>query len=46
MSREPECDGVPIAWTTGSWQRRQLASAIFRLFGNARIGSGNVPVVK
>ncbi len=42
----PACDGVPIAWTTGSWQRRQLASAILRLVGVARIGSWNVCVVK
>ena len=36
----------PSPATTGSWQRRQFASAIARLAGSARIGSGNVPVVK
>ena len=46
MSRDPACAGVPIASTTGSWQRRQFTSAIARLAGNARIGSGNVPRVK
>ena len=46
MSRDPAWAGVPIALTTGSWQRRQFASAIARLPGNARIGSGNLPVVK
>ena len=35
-----------MAWTTGPWQRRQLASAIARLTGVARIGSGKPPVVK
>ena len=33
-------------WTTGSWQRRQFASAMARLAGSARMGSGNVPDVK
>ena len=33
----------PSPATTGSWQRRQFTSAIARLAGNARIGSGNVP---
>ena len=46
ISCEPAWAGVPMASTTGSWQRRQFASAIFRLVGVARIGSGNVPVVK
>ena len=46
MSRDPTCAGVPIAWTMGSWQRRQFASAMARLGGSARIGSGNVPRVK
>ena len=43
MSRDPAWAGVPIASTTGSWQRRQFASAIARLAGSARIGSGNTP---
>ena len=46
MSREPVWEGVPIASTMGWWQRRQFASAMARLGGSARIGSGNVPAVK
>ena len=39
-------EGVPIACTIGSWQRRQVASAIARLVGVARIGSSKLSVVK
>ena len=46
ISRDPAWAGVPMAATTGSWQRRQLASAISRLSAVARIGSGKAPVVK
>ncbi len=46
ISSEPAWAGVPIAWTTGPWQRWQLASAIARLFAVARIGSSKDCVVK
>ena len=35
-----------MACTTGSWQRRQAASAMARVRAVARIGSGKPPLVK